>query len=54
MEKESNVVLCKPTNTTRFLMENREKVAPIIYRTEKGKRKEERKKEKKTERKTKM
>ena len=37
MEKEANVVLCKPTNTTMFLMKDRKKVALIIYKTEKGK-----------------
>ena len=52
MEKEANVVLCKPTNTTMFLMKNRKKVALIIYKTEKGKRKEERNKEKRKEKKT--
>ena len=47
MEKKANVVLCKLTNTTMFLMGNRKKVALIIYKTEKGKRKEEINKEKK-------
>ena len=50
MEKEANVVLCKPTNTTMFLMKNRKKVALIDYKIEKGKgKKREIKKKKKTE-----
>ena len=47
MEKKANVVLRKLTNTTMFLMGNRKKVPLIIYKTEKGKKKEERNKDKK-------
>ena len=47
MEKEANVVLCKPANTTMFLMESRKNVALIIYKTGKGKSEDKRSKEKK-------
>ena len=52
MEEEANVVLCKLTNTTMFLMGNRKKVALNIYKTEKGKGKKREIKKKRKETKT--